>query len=265
MLVTILRNRASRSGRALANALGVGVAYADSVRHTRGDRFVINWGVSSTPVNFAQRRLTYSNFPAAVGACANKIVTLQLLAAHSVPCLEFYTSTVDDARERVGGWLATDGKVVARHTVTGHSGEGIEIIREPPIRYAPLYTRYFRKQAEYRCHVFYGRVLLIQQKKRMNEDRRPEGSSSLVRTHSNGWVFATNDLSCDTRGYREELEKLALDGATAVGINHGAVDILVNHETGARVVCEINSAPALEATATLEVWRAAFQQKISEM
>lgn len=270
MIVTVLRNRASRSGRALANALGAGVAQVDSRRTCRGHRYVINWGVGAVPTAFTQRELTYSNTPNAVRTCANKLITLETLwQDNNAAYIEYAT------REGVGGiglvqqWLEEDGKIVVRHSRTGHSGHGIEIVRRgTPIPNAPLYTRYFRKQAEYRLHVFYGRVILTQQKRRMNSERRPEETpnSELVRTHANGWCFTVNNLDCDTYTYRDRLNQLALSAANAVGANHCAVDILVNHERdNDAVVCEINSAPGIEAGSTLEAYTEAFRSKIEEL
>ena len=152
--------------------------------------------------------------------------------------------------------------------MTGHSGAGIQIVRMgDAIPDAPLYTRYYKKQAEYRVHVCYGNAILIQQKRKRNGGV----VDSLIRTHGNGWVFTVNDLSCDVRGYRQELINLALDGARAVGANHCAVDILVKHERGTTegqqgmVVCEINSGPAVEASSTLNAYTEAFRTVIANL
>jgi len=161
--------------------------------------------------------------------------------------------------EALNRWMREDGKIVVRHTVTGHSGAGLEIVRRgQPIPVAPLYTRYFRKHAEYRVHVCYGNVILIQQKRKENG----ADVDTLVRTRANGWVFTVQDLSCDTRNYRAELGVLALDAARAVGANHCAVDILVNHDSMNKVVVEINSAPALEAESSLNAYVEAFRARM---
>lgn len=283
-IVTVLRNAGSRSARRLAEALGVGLATSGRHRSTEADRFVINWGVSREQANFRQRRLTYSNEPASVANCADKILTFQKLREGNVPCLDWVTEEAIELATAVDGnpnddlalkrWLEEDGKIVARMTTTGHSGRGIRIVRqEQPIPDAPLYTRYFRKQAEYRVHMFYGVAILIQQKKKMGDadERVLPPNASLVRTHANGWVFAVNDLACDAKHYRERLVELAIRAAAAVGANHCAVDILVKHPANRpmrdwdMVVCEINSAPALEADSTLNAYVEAFRTKLGEM
>lgn len=270
MLVTILSNRGSRSAAnlnaSLRNALPdvrIGRASPDSSRRCNTRRIVLNLGVGTAPVEFRQRELIYSNTPTAVRNCADKIATFAALRNSSVPHLPYAVgynvaevNAIDNSPRQ---WLEADGKIVARMTTTGHSGAGIQIVRRgTPIPAAPLYTRYFRKDAEYRVHVAFGEVILIQQK-RKRDGAQQEGEQALIRTHANGWVFTVNDLSCDTRNYRTNLVALALSAANAVGAGHCAVDILARHgDVNNMVVCEINSCPALEANTTLSAYTQAF-------
>lgn len=275
MFITILSNRGSRSAAnlsaSLRNALPdvrIGRASPDSRRSCRTRRVVLNLGVGTAPVEFRQRELIYSNTPTAVRNCSDKIATFAALRNSSVPHLTYAVgynvaeaNAVDNTPRQ---WLEADGKIVARMTTTGHSGAGIQIVRQqrgqpaPPIPEAPLYTRYFRKNAEYRVHVAFGNVILIQQK-RKRDGAQQEGEQALIRTHANGWVFTVNDLSCDVRNYRTELAALALSAANAVGAGHCAVDVLVRHgDMNNMVVCEINSCPALEANTTLNAYTQAF-------
>lgn len=264
MIVTILHNPGSSSARNLQRSLlaaGINAtrAIATSVRHCRSERRVINLGVSAEPTRFRQRRITMSNSSAGVANCCNKIATFNALLASGVPHLAYTLRNEEAAR-----WCVEDGKVVVRHTVTGHSGAGLEIVRQQPVPRAPLYTRYFRKQAEYRVHVAFGKVILVQQKKKCNGFADLEApNKELVRTHGNGWVFSINDLASTERGYDEELKALAIDAANAVGCNHCAVDVLVNHDTHQMAVCEINSCPALEADSALEAYTNAFREWLS--
>lgn len=267
MLVTILSNRGSRSAAnlnaSLRNALPdvrIGRASPDSSRRCNTRRIVLNLGVGTAPAEFRQRELIYSNTPTAVRNCANKILTFDMLNANDVPRLEYATGHMLELPPQ---WLEQDGKIVVRNTTTGHSGAGIQIVRRgTPIPEAPLYTRYFRKDAEYRVHVAFGEVILIQQK-RKRDGAQQEGEQALIRTHANGWVFTVNDLSCDIRNYRTNLVALALSAANAVGAGHCAVDILarhgdVNNAVHNMIVCEINSCPALEANTTLSAYTQAF-------
>ena len=268
-MITVLRQKGhtNGSGAKLATVLGLRSTHNESVRTCRGTRYVINWGVSQAPTLWRQRETAYSNTPGAVNNCVNKARCLMLLTMGSIPCLE---ATVDLPQAQQ--WLADDGKLVVRMILNGHSGQGIRIIREGgTVPLASLYTRYFKKDFEYRVHVAFGKVILIQQKKKgenyrdLNED---DPDRKLIRTYDNGWIFSVNDLDCDVRNYRERLEKLALDAAEALQINHGAVDILVklkkndNHDIR---VCEVNSAPSLDGASTMRAYAAAFSEYLTSI
>lgn len=277
----VLRQAGHKSGggATLATALGIPHSAPNTPRSTKHNRLIINWGVSALPV-WKQKGFLYSNHPNAIIKCANKHQTIVALALNNVPCLE-WAQNLNDAR--AASWLEQDGKVVVRHILNGHSGNGLEIVRRGnPIPAAPLYTRYFKKQAEYRVHVAFGNIVLIQQKKQENGHvNQEDGLDDLVRTHDRGWIFCVNDLSCDKYTYRSNLIEVAKKAIEAVGAQHGAVDILVRHKTnngnqpeqnadGQRpaktldtlVVCEINSAPAVRAGSTLEAYSGAFRNWI---
>lgn len=257
---------ANGSGSILAKALDIRSSSPMTRRKTAHNRFVINWGNSSTPA-WSQRGILWSNRPLCVGKCSNKILTFQDLLVARVPTLEWELKKEDVIKK---GWLEKDGKVIVRNIVNGHSGAGIRVIRKgEEIPDAPLYTRYFRKHAEYRVHVAYDEVILIQQKRRDSDYAGNDPNDSVIRTHDRGWVFCINDLGCDSGDYREALHDLAKRAVRALGLNHAAVDILVKHsdKIGTKllesVVCEINSAPALRAGSTLECYTRVFRDKIA--
>lgn len=87
-MLTILHNPGSSSARNLqASLAGAGIvarrATANSVRQCRGDRLVINLGVSAEP-RFRQRLITFSNPLDGVANCQDKISTfIKLKAAMS--------------------------------------------------------------------------------------------------------------------------------------------------------------------------------------
>lgn len=270
-MITILQNVGSRSARRLAEGLAlalrtpVGRGSAASRKDSTGPRYIVNWGVAATPANWRDGGKTYSNTPASVNNCRDKILTFRRLQEAHVDALEFTTD-----RNTAVAWQGDGKKVIVRRTTTSHSGHGIVVVREgEAIPQAPLYTKYFRKDAEYRLHVLNGRVILTQQKRRDREADQ-DADQSIIRVHDNGWVFTINGLDCDAMGYRPALEQLAIAAIHAVGAGHGAVDILVRHAAGrtrpapSLVVCEINSAPALEADSTREAYVNAFAALIRE-
>lgn len=266
MRITVLRNPGSRSARLIAEGLrtlghNCSTASVNDRRNCRGDRYVINWGVSQRPGRFVQRRLTLSNDVEGVANCKDKRLTLAALVAANVACIEFQTALTDAVRE----WLNGDKKIVVRRTTTGHSGAGIEIVREGTnIPQAPLYTRYFRKDAEYRVHILNKTSIHVQQKRRRNGwEGNPE--DALVRSHANGYVFATQNLDCDRLLYREALVELCVRAAAACGVNHAAVDVLARHHPrkgNSLVVCELNSGPAVDADSTRNAYVQGFDAQI---
>lgn len=258
------------SGATLARALGIPNSSPETSRRMRGDRFVINYGCSVDPgLNWRQRSITFTNSPQSVHNCADKRETFRkmLVAKQSNPALHFLEWT--DDRTVAAGWVRDDGKAIGRSVINGHSGVGISVLRAANnVPNLPLYTRYFKKDIEYRVHVAFGRVALIQQKKRGERYNGDDPDLALIRTNANGWIFSINDLDCDVRNYRGLIETLALNAAQAVGIQHGAVEILVKHKRqGApdAVVCEINSAPALGNPSTLNAYVQAFRAKFQEL
>lgn len=265
MKAIVLRQQghSNGSGAALAHALGIRSSGPETPRRARFDRYVINYGVSA-PVNWTQRRLTMSNSNTAIANVVDKRLTLQLLHANSIPCVEFAVANAGSPDT----WLREDGKIVIRNTVSGHSGAGIVIHREGAIPRAPLYTRYFKKDVEYRVHIAFGNCILIQQKRLSHDAVRDDRNNNLIRTNANGWVFSINDLDCDSRNYRAAIVTLATSAIQALGLAHGAVDILVKHKRArdpSMVVCEVNSAPALRNPSTLAAYRSAFQNELRRL
>lgn len=237
MLKIIPYKMGSKSARELARALGVLRIRTPGYVQKRTD-FIVNWGASDPNVLGMFYR-QWLNLPHAVEKAANKLWTLQALQQASVPCPEFTTNQME-----AFGW-AEDVKVVVRHTLTGHSGQGIEIVRPEHncMPLAPLYTKYFKKQQEYRVHVFNGRVIDVTQKKRPSDYLEDDGHNPLIRNHSNGWIFCRTDVVAPACVLDSSIRAVA-----CLGLDFGAVDIGFNTDTGQCAVFEVNSAPGLENT-----------------
>ena len=125
----------------------------------RANDLVVNWGNSRTPMNYATL-----NRPARVGIAASKLDFLQLMSANELghAVLE-WTQDAGVARQ----WITDGSTVVARTLLRGSGGRGIVVCTtQDDLPRAPLYTRYVKKAAEYRVHVFGGRVIDVQQKRR---------------------------------------------------------------------------------------------------
>ena len=90
----------------------------------------------------------------------------------------------------------------------------------------------------------------IQQKKKVNG-----GDANFeVRNHSNGWIYAREGVVIP-----DEAITHSIDSINALGLDFGAVDVIVGRDTGAINILEINTAPGLEGT-TLTKYVEAIQE-----
>ena len=280
----------SKSVRALKDAItGSKSIKLENTRYRpRDTHTIINWGNSRTP-SWLTNDVEILNHPQYVGVAGNKLETLKTLLEADVPTVEFTTERGDAEQ-----WLAFGNKVYARTTLTGHSGEGIIVLQPsditeldriagelsalgydyeagiisetinnqlPSVPDAPLYTRGVSNAGEYRVHVFNGEVILYQKKsRRIDEDGNvvtADGEEADVRNLASNWVYRTGNLR-----RLERIEELALSAIDALSLDFGAVDI-IKDENGSVYVLEVNTAPGLGNTQTLEAYVDAIN-KLSE-
>lgn len=236
---------ASKSARVLAHRLGVKRIKNPYYRQKFRD-LIVNWGNSQT---FGIRNPgKILNQPDAVSKTSNKLVALKVMKTGGVALPEFTESAVEAAR-----WLTDDYKIVARTLLNSHSGNGA-IVVEPgsPVPYAPLYTRYFRRDAEYRVHVFRGQIIDYCQKKRRSNHEEIPGFNPHIRTHQFGWVYCRDSVALP-----ETVKVNSLLAVSCLGLDFGAVDVLYRVAKNSAVVLEVNTAPGIEGT-TLEKYASAI-------
>lgn len=242
---------ASKSAKLLATSLNCKrIKYQNSHFTHRAGTLVINWG--STRPHLLVRDSQLLNQYEAVNRATNKILTLQSLQQSGVPHVEFTTDqTVAQA------WVDAGHVTYSRSLVSSSCGRGINIHSNGTVVAAPLFTKYFPTRKEYRVHVFDGSVIDITQKKR----RSGIEVNTLVRNHDNGWVFCHNDIE----PIGDTSERIAIDGVQALGLDFGAVDLLIDRD-GRTVICEVNTAPGLaENGTTLERYTNAFKSYLESL
>jgi glutathione synthase/RimK-type ligase-like ATP-grasp enzyme len=239
-------NEGSTSAKALATALGIKrIKHEGKVLDIK-NQIVINWGCSYMKRPIVPKQIL--NVPANVSLATNKLKSFNALKG---------TVTIPDfteSREEAAKWLAEGVTVVERHTLTGHSGEGVNIVNgNRELQQAPLYVKYIPKKDEYRVHVFREKVFFVQQKKRKQEI--PDDKINWqVRNHQNGFIYANQDVA---------LPQKALDQAVAsikaLGLDFGAVDIIYNQKSDMYYVLEVNTACGLTGT-TLDKYVEVFKE-----
>ena len=184
---------------------------------------------------------------------SNKRLAFQVFRGNDVPIPRFSLT-------KPVSWT---GDTVVRHKLTGHSGEGIEIVRaSEPLPDAPLYVEYIKKENEYRVHI--GRcpsksdtadastsIISIQRKARRLETPDNEVNWQ-VRNHDNGFVYVRGGVNPPPA-----VMDAASRALVASGLDFGAIDVIYNRKEGKAYVLEINTAPGVEGT-TVEDYAAFF-------
>jgi glutathione synthase/RimK-type ligase-like ATP-grasp enzyme len=176
----------------------------------------------------------FINNPNAISIARNKTETFKALDG-KVPIPAYTTD-----KEVANGWI-NEGKVVLARTNTGQGGSGILICRDA-LDDAPLYSLYIKKKKEFRVHVAFDKVLLVQEKRR----KRGIDSDRLIRSHRRGWVFCRNDIE-EPNGLRD----IAIGAVSTLGLDFGGVDVIWNQNQNQCYVLEVNTAPGLSDSTSI--------------
>jgi hypothetical protein len=242
---TIPYKAGSRSARALTQALGgLQLRLQGSTFRPRVNDVIINWGNTNPPPlprgPLGVRQYRYLNEPDDIIRASNKLRFFQLLTEDGLQGIipEWWTdmAAIPD----------TAFPVVCRTVLAGHSGQGIVIAnnRAELVR-APLYTKYIKKQSEFRLHFgnhpnAHFELIAVQQKRR-SRDVPDDQVNWQVRNHQNGFIYARDNVDCPAC-----VRTAAQRAFEATGLDFGAVDVIYNEREGRAYVLEINTAPGLE-------------------
>lgn len=225
-------------------------------RGRSGDLFV-NYGSSGLDLSLAGNA-TLLNHPTNIGQASNKVNAFQVFQNASVKTVDWTTS-----RQTAETWVSQGEVVYCRTVLQGHSGEGIQICSSSDVTdiggiphsnvlpRAPLYTKAITAQRrEFRVHVMNGVVTYVQQKRRRDNYREDGQYSNVVRNHSTGWIYATQNAEVNNEAISESLKAIA-----ALGLYYGAVDVITRGNEA--WVLEVNTAPGMTGT-NLETYASNF-------
>lgn len=219
-----------------------------------GRRIVLNWG-NSTPLTGARSDSNfYINTEAAVGRATNKKTFFETIHSYNND-----GDTNEDDEVSIPEWTTTkalaerwheEGSVVyARTSLQGHSGQGIVVAGaggQGSVATAPLYTKGITgARREYRVHVYKGKVIHVQTKRRRSDAAINED----VRNLDGGWVFAVSNVTLS-----DQVRNNAINAVDAIGLDFGAVDIIAKGRAGQETesyVLEINTAPGQRGDTTI--------------
>lgn len=237
----------SSSAKLLKEETSIRFLRKDTKRRLPRKSLIINWGCSTYP----NRRLNNSIFfnkPENVAKASNKLCTLLSLKSSGI--VPPFTESASEARI-----MAQRGIVVARTLLRANSGRGIHLIQRgsEEIPKAPLYVQYIKKKKEFRVHVFKGEAVFVQEKKRRNDVANEEVNWQ-IRNHSNGFIFAHNDVFIGEEGINN-----AIIACNTLGLDFGAVDVIWNERENKYYVLEVNTAPGITGE-TLKIYSDKFKE-----
>lgn len=245
-------NNGSKSAKSLAEALDIRILKHEG-KPIRFKGPLINWGNSHD----IKRHIECGgclNPPNAIRNAVNKLQAFKLMEGKvSIP------PWTEQLQEAVN-WLSEDDTVVVRNKLNGHSAEGLEIFKpmdlfDKVVPKAPLYTKYIKKDQEYRIHVFQGKVFFEQRKAR-KKDVPDDQVNWQVRNLKGGFIYSHVNVIAP-----ENVKAEAIKAVEALGLDFGAVDVITK-KNGDCYVLEVNCAPGLgeEGATTLEKYAEQFKK-----
>jgi len=231
MTIVVWPFRMSSIGsKLLAKKLDVFRVYPDrKYRYKPGD-VVVNWGNSGYPKWYVPG-MVMLNPPDNVKNAIDKVMCFKILAKARIPIPQ-----VEYEREKCD---ILEGDIWLARTLTkANEGRGIVLIKKgDAIPKAKLYTKHLRHKHEFRVHVFNGKAVDFQQKRR----RRGVEVNPLIRSWDNGWVFCRDDVHTP-----DCVTSVAERAVRALGLDFGAVDVAYREQENKAYVLEVNTAPGLE-------------------
>ncbi len=193
-------------------------------RYRVGD-VVINWGNANAPNWQAP---TILNKPLNVSKAVNKLDTFEILKAAEVRTVPFTTDI-----QVANTW----DRVVERHMLRAHSGEGIRLAERNDLRFAPLYTQLLAPAEEYRVHVFKGVVIDYSKKMKRVNGEMISTNEEVIKNKGAGWDFVRDVAP------RQGVCDRAIAAVAALGLDFGAVDV-IRHDNKSYVL-EVGTACGL--------------------
>jgi len=253
----------SQSARALSEELR---RRGHRAKRVRGDgnyrpsrnHLIINWGNSTQPTTWGYYEDRVLNMCGPVSRASNKLDAFGIMQGPTGVTIPDFTTDREEAQQ----WVDDGNVVVCRSILRGHSGAGIGLVGQqiedgdhtgtvPPN--IPLYVKYIKKAREYRVHVFQGRIIDVQQKRKRGGIDSEEVDYQ-VRNHSNGWVYCRGDVAPN-----QSVLDNAIAATRALGLDFGGVDVIWNDHYEQATVLECNTAVGLEG-ATVNIYADAIEQ-----
>jgi D-alanine-D-alanine ligase-like ATP-grasp enzyme len=98
-------------------------------------------------------------------------------------------------------------------------------------------------------------VIFAQEKKRKSNSEQT-ADQKLIRNHANGWVFCPLELD----DVSEDSKNAAVAACAALGLDFGAVDLVVDKRDRLPYILEVNTAPGLQSPGLISAYCNAFKE-----
>ncbi len=244
MAFLLYSNGTSTTGRALAERLGI-----RGGTHPPTERIgvLIRWG-STERVQLVPRFVL--NRANAISLATDKIRSLETLKTQGVTVPDI---TSLDAANAAKGLIKLPALGRKRHHTQGQDivlcMQAADVKRCIARGESDYFVNYIPTKREYRLHVFNNKII------RINQKLLKDGNTwvPFIRNIDNGYVFGQ-----PRKPLAQDQEQLAVKAVRALGLDFGAVDLILADDMKAYVL-EVNTGPALEAEANFEAYIQEFK------
>lgn len=238
------------TGRALAQELRLPHYGIRSPRNGPPE-ILIRWG-SRVPMGDVVLKVL--NNAVSIGMASDKVRTLEILDDNGIPHVPFFTDW--EEAQAYGG-------VVLGRRRRGMQGRDIVVYKPDEIsewsgfhqQGHEWYSIYQEPTREMRLHVVGDEVVRIQGK---YLDFPEHARNPYVRNYANGYRFRSPSLEL-----RESRKQWAVEAVKVLGLDFGAVDMLLFGDEEECSILEINTAPACSPL-TISAYAEAIERKINE-
>lgn len=244
----LLYHAGYETGQTLSEALKdkMGSAFVSlkslvKVRPQAGD-ILVRWG--STRREDKDNAFTkVVNSASAILRNTNKLRSLSLFQRAGLNVARFYTNKRDIQKFPVLG-----------RDKNHHGGLDIVMIQGNPIlrlnNFSKIpnkdfYVEYIPSKVEYRVHVFDEKIIRVTKKVFRGHDRdgKPITQKGTIKNDTYGWGHQNIEIDEFPREFRKD----AIAAVKAIGLDFGAVDMLISAENGKPYILEVNSCPRLNS------------------
>ncbi len=230
-------------GRKFIGLKGLGALKSSDIK--RGD-VLLRWGStrrSEKDALYENRGMKILNSASSILRNTNKLGSLRLFAKAGLNVPKIYTD-----KHSIKGF-----PVLGRDR--NHSGgkdiviiQGSNNLSSNDFNKIPnkdFYVEFIPSKLEYRVHVFAGEVLRVTQKTFRGHDRNGDSidNKSLIRNDTFGWGHS----NIETNEVRKDILNACIKAVKAIGLDFGAVDVIISSVDEKPYILEVNTCPRLNS------------------